>query len=105
MTEHIHSGRDVSHHPQSKQVLQHNSSQKSGSQSPKRNGKEISNHIAAMQHVPNMQPKLHQQQIATQATAMLLKKNLEFSQEQLNELNRAGRFGKNPVPADFAIIP
>jgi len=52
-----------------------------------------------------MQPKLHQQQIATQATAMLLKKNLEFSQEQLNELNRAGRFGKNPVPADFAIIP
>ena len=36
---------------------------------------------------------------------MFLKKHLEFSPEQLHELARAGRFGKNPVPQEYAIIP
>jgi TFIIF-interacting CTD phosphatase-like protein len=36
---------------------------------------------------------------------MLLKKQLEFSPEQLVELRRAGRFGKTAVPSEYAIIP
>ena len=36
---------------------------------------------------------------------MLLKKQLEFTPDQLAELEKAGRFGKNPVPAEYAVIP
>jgi len=43
-----------------------------------------------MQNVPK-------QGVAAQASAQILKKELYFSKEILQELNRAGRFGKVPV--------
>jgi len=30
---------------------------------------------------------------------------LYFSKENLNELNKAGRFGREPVAQQFAVIP
>jgi hypothetical protein len=57
------------------------------------------------QQVQMQQQRITQQQIAAQASAMLLKKQLEFSPEQLAELRRAGRFGKTSVPSEYAIIP
>ena len=42
--------------------------------------------------------------VATQANQVLLKKQLEFTPDQLLELQRAGRFGKEPVPAEYAVI-
>jgi hypothetical protein len=35
----------------------------------------------------------------------LLKKELFFSKEVIQELNRAGRFGKEPIAQQFAVIP
>ena len=43
--------------------------------------------------------------MAAQATQMLVKRQLTFTQEQLLELQRAGRFGKQPVPQEYAVIP
>lgn len=43
--------------------------------------------------------------MAAQATQVLLKRQLTFTQEQLVELSRAGRFGKKPVPQEYAVIP
>lgn len=43
--------------------------------------------------------------MAAQASKELLKKTLEFTPSQLQELQRAGRFGKEPVPQEYAIIP
>ena len=53
-------------------------------------------------------PPIQQQQkapVAAQATVQILKKELYFTQEVLNELQRACRFGKEPIPQQYAVVP